>query len=230
MIRILKSKVISDFDFFKPDTITSYINLYNYQHLRKNKEIVEGIDRFTLDGIAMVRLFNFFGLKTKRRSPDFSSYFSELFTEAEKTGKRLFIVGGSQEELGKFKEIISRKYPDLIVKGGVDGYFQNDETSVRIHKVVESGADFVILGMGTPKQEEFAIDLKKSGFSGSIYTCGAFISQTAMTGFDYYPQWMNKLNMRWAYRIFKEKKHMKRYFLLYPLSLWYLSIDYFKKI
>ena len=37
--------------------------------------------------------------------------------------------------------------------------------------------DFVILGMGAVKQEEAAIALVNSGFTGRVYTCGGFVHQ-----------------------------------------------------
>lgn len=58
--------------------------------------------------------------------------------------------------------------------------------------------------MGSPLQEQFALDLKKSGYNGVVFTCGGFLHQTAR-GIKYYPEWVNKYNLRAFYRLFHEK-------------------------
>lgn len=226
MIKSLLPKITSQFDYFKPNTITSYINLYNYLIIRKNPKIIAGIDRFTLDGILLVRLLNLIGIRTKRASPDFSSYFSEMFCLCEKLRKKLVFVGGSKNELFDFKTQIEKSFPTLIILGTIDGYFSDNENNIIAKDILKLNPDIIILGLGTPKQENFAILLKSLGYIGSTYTCGAFIGQTALKGIKYYPEIINNLHLRWLYRIFKDKKLLKRYFLLYPISIWYLLIDY----
>lgn len=228
MIKSLLPKITSQFDYFSPNTITSYINLYNYLIIRENPKIIAGIDRFTLDGILLVRILNLIGVRKKRASPDFSSYFSEMFSLCEKLKKKVVFVGGSKNELFDFKAQIKKNFPTLITQGTIDGYFCDNETIIIAKDILKLNPDIVILGLGTPKQENFAILLKSLGYRGSTYTCGAFISQTALKGIKYYPEIINNLHLRWLYRIFKEKKLLKRYFLLYPLSIWYLLIDYIR--
>ncbi|WP_417372178.1 WecB/TagA/CpsF family glycosyltransferase [Gelidibacter japonicus] len=228
MIKSLLPKITSQLDYFQPNTITAYVNLYNYLIFRQNPEIIKDIDRFTLDGILMVRILNLIGGSAKRASPDFSSYFSEMFLFCEKFQKKLVFVGGSNSELVNFISQIEKSFPTLKIQGALDGYFSDEESNIIAKDILDMRPDIVILGLGTPKQEIFAILLKSMGFNGNIYTCGAFISQTALKGVNYYPEIINTLHLRWLYRIFKEKKLLKRYFLLYPLSIWYLLIDYLR--
>lgn len=228
MIGLLKYKLKNDFDFFEAGKITSYINLYNYRFLRTNKELIKNIDRFTLDGIAMVTILNLFGFKSKRLSPDFSSYFLPLFSQANVLKMKTSFVGGSHKEIQVFQKIITDRFNQLQIIDSIDGYFKKEKSYEIAEQVIRSRAELVIIGMGTPKQEEFAVLLKELGFSGSIYTCGAFISQTAMSGLHFYPRIIDKLQLRWAFRIFKERNHLKRYFFYYPLSIWFLFIDSFK--
>ena len=121
-----------------------------------------------------------------------------------------------------------KAYPRLKIEKTINGYFREDNHIDIAQEVLGIKPDLIIVGLGTPKQERFAILLKSMGFQGSIYTCGAFITQTAIMGVKYYPTIINNLHLRWFYRIIKEKKLLKRYILLYPLSIWYLLNDYFK--
>lgn len=227
MIKYLIHKIPQKLTYFEEKTITGYLNLYNYSLLRMEEDILKNIDRYTLDGIALVSVLSILGHPFKRNSPDFGSYFQELFKECEIQQKSIFFVGGSIEEIKLFLETIREEFPKLIISGYHHGYFNYRENQSICDEIRKENPSIAIIGLGTPKQESFAILLKDLGYSGSIYTCGAFISQTALAGRNFYPKYINKFNLRWLYRIFKEKKHLKRYFVLYPKALIILLIDYF---
>ena len=87
--------------------------------------------------------------------------------------------------------------------------------------------DIVICGMGTPLQEHFLADLQKLGWGGIGYTCGGFLHQTARD-IQYYPEWIDKYNIRWIYRIYDEPKLFKRYFWEYPKFFVYFIYDFYQ--
>ncbi|MEC7527357.1 MAG: glycosyltransferase, partial [Bacteroidota bacterium] len=45
---------------------------------------------------------------------------------------------------------------------------------------------------------------------------------------DYYPNWVNKLNVRWLYRIYNEPKLIKRYTIDYSWFLVVFMYDWIK--
>ncbi|MNN73388.1 UDP-Gal:alpha-D-GlcNAc-diphosphoundecaprenol beta-1,4-galactosyltransferase [compost metagenome] len=75
--------------------------------------------------------------------------------------------------------------------------------------------------MGTPRQEDFLIELQESGWLGVGFTCGGYFDQlNSADGGLYYPGFIDRYNMRWAYRIYKEPKRLwKRYFVDYPVGM-----------
>jgi N-acetylglucosaminyldiphosphoundecaprenol N-acetyl-beta-D-mannosaminyltransferase len=83
------------------------------------------------------------------------------------------------------------------------------------HEIVKLDPDFLVIGMGTPLQESFLSNIKSLGWGGVGFTCGGFIHQTA-SGLNYYPKWINKLNLRWLYRIWDEPRLLTRYLIQYP--------------
>ena len=93
----------------------------------------------------------------------------------------------------------------MKIAGYRNGYFidKNDRKKA-IADIIGLDSDFTIIGMGSPLQEQFALDLKKSGYNGVVFTCGGFLHQTAR-GIKYYPEWVNKYNLRAFYRLFHEK-------------------------
>src|SRR5690606_14863225 len=122
--------------------------------------------------------------------------------------------------------IMKVNFPCLNILGFQDGYFSDQEQIKIKAKIKELSPDLIFLGMGSPKQEELAIVLKNPKLT--VYTCGAFISQTANYGVNYYPYLINKLHLRWLYRIFKEKGLVRRYLIEYPKSLWLIINHYYK--
>ena len=230
MIHYIFTKVTSSFNYFEKRTIISYVNVYNYIELRKSQSLVRSIDKFTLDGILLVWCIRvLFNKKFKRLSPDFSSYFETVFHLCEQNKKRVYFIGASQEEMEKFVAIIQLKFPKIEIIGFSNGFFPQDESLALINNINTLAPDLVFIGLGTPKQEEFAVRLKGSDFAGTIYTCGAFIGQTSNHGFQYYPRFINTLHLRWLFRLIKEKGLAKRYFIQYPYSILLILKDYLKK-
>ena len=227
MIHDLLPKLTDQPGYAMGTSPVGYVNIYNYSIFRKHPEVLRGFAQFTLDGIFLVWVIRLlFGRRIQRRSPDFSSYFTELFDWLDQGGKKVAFIGGSPYDIGVFAERVTALYPGIQVVLAVSGYEKDDEGVVQ--KVLACGAEVIVLGMGSPRQELFALLLKDRKCHGAILTCGAFISQTATGGGEYYPGWINRLNLRWVYRTFREPVLFRRYFFQYPAALWVLLGDYFR--
>lgn len=228
MINQISQKITDNIQFEKRTQIVSYLNIYNYQILRRTPKIIEKIDYFSLDGIMLLLFIRvFMGKKFKRKAPDFSSYFTEFFGYLEKTDKRVVFIGGSEDDMSSFTNTVMQNYPKMNLVDTFNG-FDLDEEKV-INALISKKIDCTIVGMGTPKQENFVVKALEKGYMGSSFCCGAFISQTANKGKDYFPSFINRLHLRWAYRIYKEPKLFKRYSINYPKGLSLLILDrYFK--
>lgn len=57
----------------------------------------------------------------------------------------------------------------------------------------------------------FLLKVRNAGFQGIGFTCGGFIHQTANNEIEYYPLWIDRMNLRFVYRMYKEKHTRKRY-------------------
>lgn len=225
MINQVVSKIIDEVDFNNPSQTTSYLNMYNYKRLRNLPEIYNSIDYFTLDGIMMILFLRlFYGKKFERKAPDFSSYFIEMFADIASHNRTICFVGGSEKDIIQFVKIVKENYPDLRISHAISGY-DLEEDSV-IDQFISEQVDVVVVGLGTPKQEKFMFRLRNKGYKGAVFSCGAFISQTASKGREYFPNVVNKFHIRWIYRIYKEPKLFKRYFISYPRALFQLLRDY----
>ncbi|AIA76772.1 hypothetical protein FF32_18555 [Halomonas campaniensis] len=177
--------------------------------------------RFYADGIAVVlyvRLFK--GKKIERTSFDDTSIAPVVLGHAQALQRRVALVGGTEENILQAAELLVQKYPGLEISYVRSGFFSCEEE--RQQSLVNAArADIVIVGMGAGKQERLLLDLRAAGWQGTGFTCGGYLDQFVQAkGQDYYPAWVDRLNLRWLYRMIKEPSRLlKRYLKDYPRFL-----------
>lgn len=179
------------------------------------------MDGIFADGGLLVKAIKLvYGKQVTRRSFDMTSMAPELFLYAEEHGKAIYIVASKQEQVEKAVEIFRERYPKVKFAGYRNGYFASEnEMDVEAKHIAELNPDFLIVGMGALMQEKFLLKVKNAGYQGVGFTCGGFIHQTSQNEIDYYPAWVDKTNLRFVYRMWKEPHTRKRYVmagLLFP--------------
>ena len=142
-----------------------------------------------------------------------SDLYEKLIYDCIKYNYKLFFFGDKDETLNQIK----RKHPQLNVVGAQNG-FEFDSTST-INEINQSGSDILIVGLGTPKQEEWIILNKQDLKVSVIISVGDGIkvfSGTKRRG----PKIFQKLGLEWIVRLFFEPKRLwKRYFIGIPLFI-----------
>lgn len=211
---IVETENISIKDVFtKKNKIYTFLNPVSYLTALDNKELFAQFDGIFADGSILVAAIHLvYGKTVTRRSFDMTSLAPKLLAYAETNGKSVYIVASRQEQVEKAVGIFKERYPKLNIVGYRNGYFASEEEqqSEALH-ITDVNPDFLIVGMGILMQERFLLKVKESGYKGIGFTCGGFIHQTAKDEIDYYPAWADKLNLRFVYRMFKEKHTRKRY-------------------
>lgn len=207
--------------FTQQGNIYTFLNPVSYLSALDHKELFAQFDGIFADGSLLVAAIkHVYGKTVTRRSFDMTSLASLLLEYAEKNGKTVYIVASRQEQVERAVEIFKERYPRLMFAGYRNGYFSSEEEmDMEAKHIAEVNPDFVIVGMGILMQERFLLKVKKAGFKGIGFTCGGFIHQTAKNEIDYYPAWVDKMNVRFLYRMYKEKHTRKRYLqaaLLFP--------------
>ncbi len=143
-----------------------------------------------------------------------------MLGHAQAAQKRVALVGGTEENIRQAAQLLVNKYPSLELGYVRSGFFSSDEE--RQQSLVQAAsADIVIVGMGAGKQERLLLDLRAAGWQGTGFTCGGYLDQFVQAkGQDYYPAWVDRLNLRWLYRMMKEPNRLlKRYLKDYPRFL-----------
>jgi N-acetylglucosaminyldiphosphoundecaprenol N-acetyl-beta-D-mannosaminyltransferase len=209
-------------------TAISFVNPFSYQILRSNKTSYLDIDHFYSDAMLSSYIFGkLFNKNIPRVSFDYGSFAKTFFEVAELHDLPIFIVGSKKEQLKGAITQFKKSYPKLNICGSHDGYFESHMEIIDLIKI--SKAQYVICGLGTPKQDEFAQSIKRAlpHQVKQVYTCGGFIHQSE-TRVDYYPNFINQYNLRWLYRAIKEPKVIKRLLVSYPLFTLYVLFDRIK--
>ena len=227
MKSILVNKILSTENysvnqiFESKEKVYTYLNPVSYLTALDNKKLFGQMDGIFADGGLLVKAIKMqYGKQVTRRSFDMTSMAPELFAYAEEHGKTIYIVASKQEQLEKAVAIFREHYPKVQFVGYRNGYFSSEEDMDKEAKyITEQNPDFLIVGMGALMQEKFLLKVKNAGYQGIGFTCGGFIHQTSKNEIDYYPAWVDKTNLRFVYRMWKEPHTRKRYLmagLLFP--------------
>lgn len=201
--------------FSERDRVYTCVNPYYYHLVKRHADLYAAMDGLFVDGMTMcwwIRLF--WGVKIPRLSFDMSGMAADLFARLNVPDcrKTVYFIGSKQEQIENSIGKIHAAYPGIAIAGWRNGYFRDEEErSAAIRRIVDTAADFTVVGMGSPLQERFALDLRRAGYRGIVFTCGGFLHQTA-AGIQYYPDWINRFNLRAFYRLTHEKGMFARLF------------------
>ncbi|CAM6055285.1 unnamed protein product [Sphagnum tenellum] len=178
------------------------------------RNILMRFDVVAPDGIGMVLAIKWLHRqKSLRVSFDSTSLAPHIFQMAEEHGKTIAFIGGHPGVADLAKTRLQSAYPKIKIDGVFDGFNQ----SAVIEKIMELNPAIVIVGMGCLVQERFLLGLVDAGWKGVGFTCGGFFDQLAKKGTDYYPAWIDRLELRWAYRLMMEPRRLwRRYLIEYP--------------
>lgn len=212
--KILATETLSlDEVFTKRGRVYTFLNPVSYLSALDEKAMFAHFDGIFADGsILVAAIKTVYGRSVTRRSFDMTSLAPELLSYAETHNKSIYIVASRQEQVEKAVGIFMERYPKLSVVGYRNGYFASEaEMEKEAERIAALNPDFLIVGMGIVMQERFLLKVHENGYQGIGFTCGGFIHQTAKDEIDYYPAWADKLNLRFVYRMYKEKHTRKRY-------------------
>ena len=216
----------------KKNNLFTFINPFSILEIKK-KLLKEEINNFIIfvDGSLICWLLELFYKTTiERVSFDDTSLAPIVFKYAEEEKKKIYIIGAKRNIAEIASKYIIERYPNIIISKCRNGYFKDEnEKNSALKEAVKS--DIVITGMGTPYQEQFLLELKNLGWQGTGFTCGGYLDQLVeANGNNYYPNFINKFNLRWIYRIYKEPSRLwKRYFIIYPKFLFLFLLDFIKQ-
>lgn len=150
------------------------------------------------------------------------SYMGEVLKISVEKGYKHYFYGSTQETLDKLMVELEKNYPGLQIVGMYSPPFRPmsaEEDREVIEAINKASPDFLWIGLGAPKQEKW-MALHQGKVEGFMVGVGA--------GFDYFagnieraPEWMQKSNMEWFYRLIQDPKRLfSRYLKTNTKFIW----------
>jgi len=205
----------------------TFLNPFSYNVFLNKPELIGEFNAFFADGALLVTVHNLFNKdKIDRLSFDFSSIATDVLEYSENNNLSISFIGATEEELQGTLVNIKKLYSKLNIVYTRNGYFNNKEDYKEcFNSLKDTEIDILIIGMGSPYQEEFAIKVKNKCINiPLVLTCGGFLTQTSIKA-DYYYPWIKKLGLRWLQRAIMHRHVRDRLIKDYPIFIvkyiWY---------
>jgi N-acetylglucosaminyldiphosphoundecaprenol N-acetyl-beta-D-mannosaminyltransferase len=151
----------------------------------------------------------------------------EVLAKAADEGLPIYLYGSTSEVIGKLREALARRYPQLQIAGAEPSRFRSltaEERNQLIERVQASGARLLLAGLGCPRQEIFAYEMRAL-LNMPVLAIGAAFSFIAGT-LPQAPPWMQDRGMEWLYRLVQEPKRLwRRYVFFNPAYLCLLLLQ-----
>lgn len=122
---------------------------------------------------------------------------------------RLYLLGGAGDTAARAAEALRRRYPGVSIAGARHGYFRPEESDAVAVAIRASGANVLLAGLGSPKQELWlARYLSLTGCGAGIGIGGSLDVQAGNV--ERAPAFFQRAGLEWAYRLAKEPRRWRR--------------------
>lgn len=135
--------------------------------------------------------------------------FRNLLDDGRKHGMKSYFFGGSPGIAAAAKEKVEELYPGCEVVGTHNGYFTEKDVPGIIEEINASGADYLFIALGAPKQENWIMANKDKlrtklfmGIGGSFDVLAGKMERA--------PRWMQERGLEWAFRLYKQPSRFMR--------------------
>jgi N-acetylglucosaminyldiphosphoundecaprenol N-acetyl-beta-D-mannosaminyltransferase len=193
------------------------------RHDRGFREMTACFDYFIPDGMPLIWCLNARGAGLRDRV--YGPTFMRVALETMPTQTTHYFLGGNEECLSKLKEAALRMEPGRRIVGSRNGYFSAADEPGILEEINLLAPDFVWVGLGTPKQQDWINRHRGLLKRGVVMAVGFAFDVNAGTKTDA-PLWMQRRGLTWLYRMCSEPRRLfSRYLKFNSLFLWYLLID-----
>ncbi len=186
---------------------------------RHFREITSRFDHFVPDGMPLIWCLNARGAGLRDRV--YGPTFMCRALEQSPAPWTHYLLGGSEECVAALRE----RFGGVQIVGAHHGYFSPDEEPEIVAEINRCAPDFIWIGLGTPKQQEW-IHRHKSAFNrGVLFAVGFAFDVNAGLKPDA-PGWMQRVGLTWLFRAASEPGRLLTRYLRYnSLFVYYLLKD-----
>ena len=185
---------------------------------REYLEIIQKTDLVYTDGWGLVLAAKLMGKNLPERT-NAADFFDQFCQEVVKRKLSLYLLGGRKEIIQKAVANLKQKFPKLKIIGFHNGFFNQEQEKKIIDKINTLQPDFLLVGMGVPKQEKW-IDKHQNELQVKVIWAVGGLFNLLSGELSRAPRLMRNFGFEWLYRLFQEPKRLgRRYLLGLPLFL-----------
>lgn len=196
-----------------------FVNVNSVNLAWKNQPLTESINRADIvmaDGSGVRLAAQKLGIQL-RQNVNGTDMLPLLCESLIQKNMSVFLYGASAEIIEKTYQTLRLRYPNLKIVGYQDGYEKDHDKIVA--KINASGADVLLVGMGSPLQEAWLEDHRSQLKTSTALAVGGLFDFVAGK-FPRAPRWVRQLGMEWIVRLVHEPKNkFRRYVLGNPLFM-----------
>ncbi len=176
------------------------------------REVTSGVDCFVPDSQALYFAIRLLGGQIQGRvyGPDFL----DQCVRACEGSSRHYFLGGSEGCLGRLLANLRERVPDVNIVGAHHGYLAEGDDVRIIEEINRLAPDFIWVGMGTPRQQEWIARNAPSISRGCLLAVGFAFDVNAGMKPDA-PKWMQGLALTWLFRLGSEPGRLWGRYLKY---------------
>jgi len=178
---------------------------------RQFREACQAMDMFVPDSQVLTWAMTLVGARGHSRvyGPDFLHH----AIGHSPAHVRHFFLGGSKECIDALIANIRKRNPDFTVAGTHHGYFSDAENERICEEIAATDPDFIWVGLGTPRQQQWIAANKGNFRRGVLLAVGFAFDVNAGMKKDA-PEWVHRMGMVWLFRLLSEPRRLwKRYFI-----------------
>lgn len=204
-------------------TCVDFTNVHIVAQRRVDPEfrrITDTMDYFVPDSQVLVWAVRLLGGKAASRA--YGPVFLRECVRATPAPFTHYFLGGSAECVEKVQHALKALQPGLQIVGAHHGYFDASEEARIVEEINRLRPDFIWVGLGTPRQQDWMHRHRGAIRRGVILAVGFAFDVNAGTKPDA-PAWLRDSGFTWLYRLCREPRRLLwRYVKYNTIFLWFL--------
>lgn len=187
------------------------------------RAMTSNVDYFIPDGMPLIWCLNRQGANLRDRVYG-PTFMRECVLNSPAPFTHYFL-GGNDECVSRLQQFFLKQNPEIKIIGARNGYFDREDEPQILEEINRLSPDFIWIGLGTPKQQDWINRNKSKVRRGIVLAVGFAFDVNAGTKSDA-PLWMQRYGLTWVHRLASEPLRLgPRYLRNNSRFLFYLFWD-----
>lgn len=178
------------------------------------KKLLDEANLCIPDGIGIIYGSRYLNTPLKEKIGGFT-YTMNVISYLNKVKGSVYLLGAAEGVVDIAANKLKTSYPDLIISGYRNGYFDESEEEAIVKTIASTNTDYLLVCLGIGKQEEFMVKYREKlnvkamiGNGGAIDTIAGEVKRA--------PVIWQKISLEWLFRALDDKKRFKRLKTMLP--------------